>query len=197
MAMPSFPLLLLLSQSLLCGALSAQAPADWTRLADGNIVEKDGHRIIHLGPWRSPDSSRTVMVANLGELKDVQALNDFWAGLLSGVMQKKLLPLKYEFTLKPRLVLTLRGQMEAGGTITHQDLHLVLTRNGAVTVHVYGAKPDLSIDLAKWDLGEPIQDEDGKFAGRVQELIKIGNGSLAKYQDLVRKLRAAPEEPAR
>jgi len=194
-SMTKFTPLLFLSYTALFGVLRAQAPADWTRTGDELVTEVKGRKMTRLGQWQSPDGSRTAVVTNMSQAKDPQELANFWGGMMAGTMKAKVLPLKFESSAKPHLTLIFRGQVERGGTESFQDVYLVLTQKGAMTIQVAGPKADLSIDLAKWDLGEPIQDEGGKFTEKVEKLTKDMNGGIAKLQDLVKKGRKIPEQP--
>lgn len=194
-AHPKFRLSLLLSGVALIGALHAQAPADWTRLGGEQVTEVEGKKVTHLGPWRSPDGSLNVIVGNMGPIKEPQELIDLWAGMISGIVKNGGFPLKMESGTKPYPTLVVGFTAERGEIKAFSNIHLVLTQKGAMTVQVHATKPDPTIDLAKWDLGDPIQDEGGKLAETVERLGKVGKASLAHFQDLAKKVREAGEKP--
>lgn len=194
-AYSKFKPLVLLSGIASIGGLCAQAPADWTRLGGEHVTEVQGKKITHLGPWRSPDGSLTVIVGNMGPIKEPQELIDLWAGMISGIVKKGGSLTKIESGSKPHPALVIRLTAERGEIKAFSALHLILTQKGAITVQVHSAKPDPAIDLAKWDLGEPIQDEGGKMAETVEKLGKTGNASLAELQDLAKKVREAAAKP--
>jgi|GEM_PF-4832715 len=175
--------------------LWAQAPNGWIRTKEKTTIEAKGEKITQYGEWTSDDETRSVTVVDAGQAKTVKDLGERGAGMVSGVMRTGILPLKFEFRRAPHPVLIVRGQAEYEGGEYFQDTYAVLTQKGLFMIKVNGLEKKVPFDLEKWDLGEPIKDDDGSFADRMEKLAADLNGGLAKLQELVKKERQASRKP--
>ena len=180
---------------MLIGSLWAQAPDGWTRTKEKKEIEAKGKKITQYGEWSSADGTLTAIVVDAGQVKTVKVLGERAAGMMSGVMRSGILPLKFESESKPHPMLIVRGQAVYEGGEYFQDTYAVLTQKGLLMIKVSGLEKELSFDLEKWELGEPINDDDGGFARKMEKLGKDLNGEMAKLQDLVKKVRQESKRP--
>lgn len=184
----------LISLVLPCGLL-AQAPDGWTRTKEKSTIEAKGEKITQYGEWASDDETRTAIVVDAGQAKTVKDLGERGAGMMSGVMRSGTLPLKFESRREPHPTLIVRGQAEYERGEYFQDTYAILTQKGLIMIKVSGLEKEVPFEVEKWDLGEPIKDEDGSFADQMEKLAKDLNGGIPKLQDLVKKAREASRKP--
>lgn len=188
-------LLSTLSYFTLLGFLSAQAPDGWTQTKEKKIIEVKGKKATQYGEWSSADGTRTAIVVDIGDVTTIENLGQQGAGMMSGVLRSGVYPLKFESRNKPHPTLLLRGQVEHEGGEYFQDTYAVLTQRGLLMIKVNGLQKEVPFDIEKWNLGEPIKDNAGDFGGQMKKLAEDLNDGLAKFQDLVKKLRKATKKP--